>query len=403
MPQLRSVTLQSRQIAFSHGISISGLRAILSVPALRELTMKDLILAPSLQDRLRYPNGFPVTHIPPLTSFHYLFSNSPVRYHPLVERECLGRILGRVNIALESLTLPAKTGLFAEMCLHEWPFLRHLRMYGRYADAPEVLRASSYPTFPRMRSLSLDIGLTTQDTEDHSINVRRAASGTCTSFVLPWPELDHIRIPNPLPEDDIYDRLPCYLSSLELVSHPHYTPSWVLNPFCHPYFDGFNCVPLTEANMLRILSRCSGMSLTRLAIEYVIASPGSSETLQFVAQTFPQLVELELFRRQPPLPAPETGDERLSLWKPDPPEWVESNVTIVANALQPLSHLRVFRAHLDLKETYTYTNPGREYCLYDWRVKWASRVLEFQDETRVADVVTIFKDVTVDLGVWTAG
>ncbi|KAI0643913.1 hypothetical protein C8Q79DRAFT_161193 [Trametes meyenii] len=326
MPGLRAVTLAS-SINTSHGFSLAGLRAILSVPQLEVLSVR----GPALVPELLTGDVVCLDTIPALTSLQYCFAKRRPRSDAVYpsERQTIELILRQLHDTLQTLFLPVELMPFFELSTFHWPALRELRLRGEY----DCLKAGCSPiisflgNMPQLRILALELALPTDQgptpiwPEDLLVD-------------LPWPLLEELTVSFPVTDDAIYSNLPPTLRRLSLVCYPHYMrnlPMYTASGRWHS--------PLISASdVLSILRKCHLPLLTKLKLEYQ-EDWAEEQLLRHVGVAFPELVCLKIFRNR--------------VW-----ERGELPLDMIIESLSPLSRLRTFGFHPDLVDAPGSQSPS---------------------------------------------
>ncbi|KAH9942452.1 uncharacterized protein BXZ73DRAFT_97861 [Epithele typhae] len=366
MPRWSSITIQ--QYAFSkHGVPWGTLQTVLSAPALRKLTVYKFLFAPR---KLVPSEMFILANVSPLTSFTYIFGTLHTFDDPPAptEIEALSSFLEAVCGTLETLELTAGSGPLDILERSQWPRLHTLKLSGRNRQPQLRSYASLFATMPRLRVLALELHVKGPPV---GLSVPPVSSSS-----FPWPELEHLFLPIPLPEDDeMYSQLPLSLQTLSLLSYPHFAQrhqyhvkTWDIKP------------PRPAFRVLQsILQRClASTHLTRLEIEYAVERRPREDLLRFVVDTCPHLQELKLLRYRPDFLPDEPRYNRGSYrtWKsPQSLRYVLLRVrpflcaelsvqTDIAHQLAPLTRLRMLWVNLDYASTPGF-NPYHVPPVYD--------------------------------------
>ncbi|TFK93815.1 hypothetical protein K466DRAFT_59697 [Polyporus arcularius HHB13444] len=329
MPRLRSVTLYHREEEL-HGMPWSTLRAVLSLPQIREFKLHQLHFCPALRpsDELRMDS------VASLTSFEYLLRKPAESYiaEPRFtndanysdERRALSTALGALQKTLEVLSLPTESVPMKVFSQHPWPHLRRLVIRGKPSEDLVSSVLSSVSPIPALKSLVLKFSATR--------TTRPGALWRGDSMaVFPCPALEELAITYPDPADQLFDHLPLTLHTLSLccwrhLYHEFLTPyrSWV--PSDGPRFS----LLLSSSQMRGILNRSRTPGLVQLTLEYR-ADDREEELLHHVAQAYPRLTYLKLIRFRP------RGVDTVQVER-------------MAQALSPLAHIHELKIHLDLPE-----------------------------------------------------
>ncbi|KAH9918940.1 uncharacterized protein BXZ73DRAFT_52741, partial [Epithele typhae] len=295
MSNLSSVTL-TMPWAARHGVSWSALQVILSAPTLRELSVIALTFSPI---KVSPSNIFECPRrLAPLTSFKYLLCWHPDNHYPLPphETEALSVLLQAVCGTLTSLELNAASAPLDTMEHLLWPRLHTLKLSGNRRDPQYKPYTTLFRNMPGLRELVLELHL--KRTPRVGLAVPRELSPR--PLVFPWPQMEHLYLPLPLPSsDDMYRQLPTSLRTLSLLQYPHYAQR-------HQECVRVNSIAPerpSAARVVRILQRCAvAAQLTRLEIEYIVELKPAVDPLHFVVHACPLLEELKLlrYRIQPP-------------------------------------------------------------------------------------------------------
>ncbi|KZT71379.1 hypothetical protein DAEQUDRAFT_755868 [Daedalea quercina L-15889] len=286
-PRLRSVTIHTNKVTRKwHGIAWGTLRAVLSIPHLREFKLSQLHFCPTL----RHGEELNVESLAPITSFHYLLHHPRGRRSFPTETAALTAVLAKLCDRLETLVLMSESVSIDALARLRWPHLRKLVFYGTpwtNLSAPFVSLCSGMQS---LRCLSLKLN-PPPDTMIQPV----WPQGFACSF--PWPELERLVISYPDPQDQIYDHLPLSLHALSLRCWQHLYIQWFL------YQKGVTYSPdrdmlLRASTMLSILQRCSTLALDHLEVEYR-ADEEEDALLRYIATTFPHLKSLKIHRYRP--------------------------------------------------------------------------------------------------------
>ncbi|KAH9937865.1 uncharacterized protein BXZ73DRAFT_100078 [Epithele typhae] len=327
MPHWSSITIK-KNMCHRHGVPWTALQTILSVPALRRLRVHEILFAPH---RLTPSEFFSPASIAPLTSFTYTLGNvlASKNLPAPSELEALSAVLEAVCGTLEYLELTAASAPLDTLERLRWPRLRTLKLSGCRPQPQLRSYDSLFSNMPHLRFLALKIHVKEPPVPPASAPEE-----------FPWPELEHLFLPLPLPENDpMYSRLPSSLHTLSLLSYPHYAQR-------HDSHVGHCDItpprPTFEA-LETILRRClTSAQLTRLEIEYAVPSRPGEDLLGLVVNACPLLEELKLLRYRPDLEPDDPCRGPIRAWKP--PHELAADI---ARQLAPLTRLRTLRAHLD--------------------------------------------------------
>ncbi|KAH9833030.1 uncharacterized protein C8Q71DRAFT_776083 [Rhodofomes roseus] len=283
-PHLRSLTMH-KDNSSTHGLSWETLSAILSVPHLREFTLRWLYFCPDLRPAEELNLGSPA----PITSFNYRMYHPREPFNFPTETAALAAALSKLCGTLEVLILssePAPLPTFPQL---HWPRLRTLAFYGMPWTTLPGPFVSLFPRMQALRSLSLKL-YATSDVAPQAL----WPSGHSYSF--PWPDLERLVITFPDPQDEIYDHLPSTLHALSLRSWPHLHVQRRWQGFWYPWRQRENAT-LDSSAMLSILHRCRTLDLVHLEVEYHTGKEDDT-LLRYVATTFPGLTSLKIHRYQ---------------------------------------------------------------------------------------------------------
>ncbi|KAI0667995.1 hypothetical protein C8Q78DRAFT_1147388 [Trametes maxima] len=323
MPYLRDVNLfmpttypgnlwEPRDIP---GVSWYLLAAILSAPRLRHIAIIGTLLHPA-DDLL---DDYALPKLAPLTSFRYMdpeeSQTAELRY---------------------GLTLRSDTAPLHAMRLWEWPRLRVLELRGeRPLPRPQ---ASAFPLvevlwrMPHLRSLSLYFAEPEGSLPPPPIwpADRRDVEDRHDHPVYVWRDLEELTVTHPNPDDEFYAHLPAVMKRLTLRCWPrYYKHNTLLDKFKRMVGVNWVSPPLHEAGMLSILRKSSMPYLTCLEVEY--CADGGDDVFRHIGSSFPYLEILRVHRYR-------AAREH------------KSPVTDIAQALAPLSRLRLLMLHLDFPD-----------------------------------------------------
>ncbi|KAL1939457.1 hypothetical protein VTO73DRAFT_10013 [Trametes versicolor] len=284
MPALRSITLgiEHRTV---HGIPWPILQFILSLPQLREFSLRFHHLAPKTPlKHIRLP------HPAPLTSFQFILHDHPPQssFYDAGngEESALYIILGGVHKTMERLALNTETApLRAISTTFDWPNLRELRFRGerRTVGDPPMPFVAIFANMPRLRVLELKLA---------------QPAGAPPQPIWPigyrttshWPELQELTLSYPVEDDQIYVNLPASLRTLTLQCFPHRTTK-----YNYVRGEGGLLPPLLSSDVLRILRHCDLPLLHGLELEYR-EDNGDDELLRHLGVAFPTLRQLKVRR-----------------------------------------------------------------------------------------------------------
>lgn len=283
MPGLRTIVL-SHSYKTVHGIPWSVLQFILSLPQLREFSLRFHHFAPTTPQediRLACPA--------PLTSFEHTLNDRRPRstfYTPGEgEEHALSVVLAGVHTTLERLALTTEIAPLHAICTTlDWPNLRELRLRGepRTVGDPPLSIIAMFAHMPRLRILDLKL---TQPAGAPRQPIWPI--GYQTTF--PWPDLQQFTISFPADDDQIYENLPATLRKLTLQCFPHITS--ILRRSGAEGVSG----PLHSSDLLRILRRCDLPLLRGLELEYR-EDEADDELLRYLGVAFPALRQLKMRR-----------------------------------------------------------------------------------------------------------
>ncbi|KAH9918932.1 uncharacterized protein BXZ73DRAFT_52732 [Epithele typhae] len=305
MPHWSSITIK-KNMCHRHGVPWTALHAILSVPALRKLRVHGILFAPR---RLTPSELFSPASIAPLTSFTYTFGNL-LSFDDLPapsELEALSAVLEAVCGTLEYLELTAASAPLDTLERLRWPRLHTLKIPGRRPQPQLRSYASLFSNMPHLRVLGLELHV-----KEPLVGLAVPSPSSSPSF--PWPELEHLFLPLPLPEDDpMYSQLPSSLHTLSVLCYPHYAQR-------DEYHVGSCDIkpprPTSQA-LETILGQClASARLTRLEIEYAVPRRPGEDLLGLVVNACPLLEELKLFRYRPDLEPDDPIGASTRAWKP---------------------------------------------------------------------------------------
>ncbi|KAI0363296.1 hypothetical protein BV20DRAFT_1067223 [Pilatotrama ljubarskyi] len=287
VPLLHTVSLRLPASAV-HGIPWGVLDALLTLPNLQHFKCAGYIISPrplALTD-----NSLP--SLAKLTSFEYSLDD----YRPFPraydsETQVLHRLIERLHLTLEVLTISFESAPLHLLSDLSWPRLRELRLRGEPVS-PKGLYTPSVCTLKDMPAL-------------RHLELRLALPGSIAPQPIwppghrsawPWPDLKHLTVSFPRASDEIFAKLPRTLRSLTLQYFPHLsTHVWQV----HKYGIRWHWPIVTSTEMLRILGACSVPELERLEVEYH-QDDGEERLLAYIAAAFPKLVSLCIRRYRAP-------------------------------------------------------------------------------------------------------
>ncbi|PIL28098.1 hypothetical protein GSI_09749 [Ganoderma sinense ZZ0214-1] len=289
MPLLTKLSLCTRQ-GVVHGPYWSFLRFALSLPRLREFEMVGLTFCPVvLPDE---PFDLEGGACASLTVFRYeAILTRGRKYAISVEKDALALVLEKTHHSLVILALPSEPAPISLMARLDWPNLRELRLRGMRWSAPRTPLVLLFANMPKLRSLALELRIP-DDGDPEAVWPPGLPRGT----KLPWPELEHLTVANPHPDDEFFAHLPPGLRTLALPSCPRECArDWLWaceNPYCL-LAHTFHLLPASR--LLDVLKRCSASGLRHLEIEYG-ADEREHDLLRFLAAAFPGLSSLSIYR-----------------------------------------------------------------------------------------------------------
>ncbi len=283
MPGLRTIVLDQTYRTV-HGIPWSVLQFILSLPQLREFSLRFHHFAPKTpqQDiRLACPA--------PLTSFEHTLSDLQPHstfYDPGDgEEHAVSVVLDGVHNTLERLALTTQIAPLHAICTTlDWPNLRELRLRGDRCTIgdPALPVIAMFAHMSRLRILDLRLAQPAEAAHQPIWPI-----GYQTRF--PWAELRHLTIAFPADDDQIYENLPTALHTLTLQCFPHIT-----SKFRRSGAEGV-LGPLHSSVSLQILRWCDLPLLRALELEYC-EDDADDELLCHIAAAFPALRKLKVRR-----------------------------------------------------------------------------------------------------------
>lgn len=290
MPCLSTLILQPAADG-PHGIPWIAFKTFLSLPHLRRFISYRLSLCPKKLENDDFGDAHSMQA--PLVSMEYM------QYDPRVpctfpsEREALAVVLERMSPTLERLVLPSEAAPIQSIAHVTWPRLLELKLSGDRWTTPTAPIVSLFQNMPNLRTLSIELR------EVSGLDARAVwPMGFVASY--PWPDLEHLTVSNPDPQDLIYDHLPATLRLLSLRPWPHRSAYLWFEDYVYETRDRPRrwCCPLpSSSELLRIVPKCNTPLLQELCIEY---SVDASEMLllQQVVHSFPNLVILEVHRHR---------------------------------------------------------------------------------------------------------
>lgn len=188
MPGLHSITL-SIEHRTVHGIPWPILHFILSLPQLREFSLRFHHLAPKTP-----PKHIRLHHPAPLTSFQHILHDHPSQttFYDAGngEESALFVILDGVHKTMERLALTTEIAPLHAICTtFDWPNLRELRLRGerRTVGNPPLPIIAMFANMPRLRVLELKLAHPTGAPLQPIWPI-----GYRTTF--PWPELQDLTL-----------------------------------------------------------------------------------------------------------------------------------------------------------------------------------------------------------------
>ncbi|PIL28328.1 hypothetical protein GSI_09479 [Ganoderma sinense ZZ0214-1] len=262
----------------------------------------------------------------PLTAFRYeAILTRDRKYAISVEKDALALVLEKIHHSLVTLALPSEPAPISLMARLDWPNLRELRLRGMRWPAPRTPLVILFANMPNLRSLALELRIP-DDGDPEAV----WPPGLPRSTKFPWPELEHLTVANPHPDDELFAHLPQGLRTLSLPSCPRKCVQEWLWRYEHRYglFDHTFYV-LKASDLRGVLERCSASGLRHLEIEYD-ADATECDLLRYLPIAFPGISSLTLYRYR------------------------ESEETVVCvkdvvRPLAPLKSLQTLSLHLDLE------------------------------------------------------
>ncbi|KAI0648611.1 hypothetical protein C8Q79DRAFT_904089 [Trametes meyenii] len=312
------------------GVSWYLLAAILSTPHLRHITIRGTLLHPA-DDLL---DDYALPKLAPLTSFRYMDPEESQKPRTSdMETKALQRILDGLHADLERLTLRSDTAPLHAMRLWEWSCLRVLELRGERPQAPAFPLVEVLGRMPHLRTLSLYFAEPQGSPPPPPIwpADRRDVEDRHGRPAYVWRDLEELTVTHPNPDDEFYAHLPIVMKRLTLRCWPrYYKHNTLLDKFKRMVGVNWVSPPLHEAWMLSVLRKSSMPNLTCLEVEYR-AGGGDDGVFRYIGHSFPHLEILRVHRYRA---AREHGIP----------------VTDMAQALAPLSRLRLLMLHLDFPD-----------------------------------------------------
>ncbi|KAH9847053.1 hypothetical protein C2E23DRAFT_850535 [Lenzites betulinus] len=362
MPRLSAVSFES--FVDGHGLRWSVLLPILSLPQLREFTIKFMRFAPKLGRN----EDLSTASMAPLTSFRYILYDyrSDRNTYPTEER-ALELVILQTYRTLEALTLTLGPAPLHTICgIPTWPRLRELHLRGEYPtsnDGHAISAVAMFANMPNLRVLDLTLmqpqGLHPQPLwpPDHL-------------GVWPWPELEKLTISCPQLSDRAYEHLPSSLRTLVLRYTPHLCHYEEDKKFCRPLRHHLWQWPMVCASqMLTILRRCTLPKLHRLELEYT-GDDTEEDLIRNIGVAFPFLTYLKIYRYR------QKGVNQFQVQQ------------CISRPLAGLIRLRTVALYLDLPDT-PRPDPLNDYNPFD--------LMEFRDKTLSAVAATLARDAATSL------
>ncbi|KAH9938821.1 uncharacterized protein BXZ73DRAFT_99882 [Epithele typhae] len=296
------------------------LQMVASAPTLRKLSVSGLRLSGSFTSL----NG-----IAPLKYLDYMALKTDPIENAAPDMLVLSSLLRAIHMTVETLLLSAPFVSLPLIQHLEWPRLHTFTVRGQTTPSPPAPYARVFSNMSCLRRLSLDVLL-----DAKALDITSAPTSLAP---FPWPELEHLSLPVPLPEDDqMYGQLPHTLRSLAVLCNPLHI--FATHDFSLPHPYAKNPSPPLSPVTASLLRRCAaspGLRLSKLEIEYRASSHRSDDVLPLVAALFPHLEELTIYRYRP-----SHGDGYSD-------ELAHETAAAVMEPLAALAALRVLRAHLD--------------------------------------------------------
>ncbi|CDO74237.1 hypothetical protein BN946_scf185031.g2 [Trametes cinnabarina] len=246
-----------------------------------------------------------------------------------LELAFLAAVVEQVPVSLETLVvssefLPSLQSLSNVV----WPNLRELRLQGeRIVDETTPSTGPLLASMPQLQTLVLELAPPAGATPRQRICPKddRELDRPC-----PWPDLLTFSIAYPDPDDTIYSLLPHTLRSLSLRCWPRHYIHVDWPAFTRGQTLGWQSPILSAAELLRIIQHRQWPCLSDLDIEYR-QDECEKELLEALPAACPNLTTLTLHRYRMP------GADDIDM-------------TMLAQALAPLAHLRDLRLHLDFSQ-----------------------------------------------------
>ncbi|KAH9930630.1 uncharacterized protein B0H18DRAFT_930237 [Fomitopsis serialis] len=326
LPHLRSLRLtmyhNSRHV--THGLSWDTLRAVLSVPHLREFDIENMYLCPELRSGEQLQVN--VESLSTITSFRYQLWQPREPLTTSFETAALSVVLSQLCETLETLDLASEPAPLFALSQLRCPRLRKLVYRGTPWQTLAAPFISFHTGMQDLRAFTLKLDVTPG-------TIPQVLWPAGYEGPFPWPELERLVISFPNPRDEVYDHLPSSLRALSLRCWPHVH---VQKRPTKPSTQALDHNALLSSSAIRsILRRCSSLNLDHLEIEYR-ADDEDDALLRHVVKTFPLLTSLKIHRYRSALEIEEGRDVP---------------VDHIAQMLVPLSRLRRLKIYLDLVRT----------------------------------------------------
>ncbi|KAI0751518.1 hypothetical protein C8Q80DRAFT_1268740 [Daedaleopsis nitida] len=275
--------------------------------------------------------------VAPLTSLY--LRRTDFRFPPrAAQREdvrVLAALLSHVHSSLETLHLPSELISLEALREYDWPRLRELRLRGERQSNPAIAVLPTLSDMRTLRTLKLELA----QTEDHGSE--RQSMGPCgdtSGHCFPWRDLEILTVSYPHPEDECYQSLPSTLRRLDLRCWPrHYLHILPHDRRSITDVLKWHSPILASSEMLDILRRCR-------------TSDAWSILRQLDLEFREDHMDPALFRQPRQLERPGGKQAETVPFEEH------------AEALAPLTKLRVLRLHLDFREA---PHPFAKYDVSD--------------------------------------
>ncbi|OSD07118.1 hypothetical protein PYCCODRAFT_796894 [Trametes coccinea BRFM310] len=314
MPQLTSVSIVG---TLSRGVPRTAQVAVLSHPQLRTFDVTGPLYAPR-------STNVPTFTAAPLTCYRQVVSDFRRTRYSLADSLLLCVVVNQPQVmeSLEVLEVPSEFAPIALIAERRWPRLKRVALRGENwrFDRPVVDVMSQMPA---LQELVLTLA------HPNRTNLHRLCPPDWAS-PLPWPELKTLSLTYPDPSDPIFSWLPTTLRHLVLSCWPRHfffqrsETRLTMNDL------GWGSPIQNSSAMVNILRRCQCSQLDSLEIEFV-GSESDMELFRLIADAFPDLSSLTMFRYRPQ-------------------HTTAVLVREIGEALEPLRRLRYLYLYLDFPE-----------------------------------------------------